>query len=130
MYLTDDAEIIVVAYGTAARIAKGGVHRVREMGYKVGLYRPKTLWPFPSAALGALSRNVRHMLVFEMSAGQMVEDVRLAAEGRCPVSFYGRPGGVVATPEEVARVMSRTYHRIGLDVEEEQALPHAAGKEA
>ncbi len=127
IYLADDAEIVIVAYGTAARIAKGGVHRVREMGYKVGLYRPKTLWPFPSAALAALSRNLRHVLVFEMSAGQMVEDVRLAVEGRCPVSFYGRPGGVVATPEEIARVISSTYHRAGLDVLEEPALPRTAG---
>ena len=87
MYLVDDADMIVVAYGTAARIAKGGVHRVREMGHKVGLYRPKTLWPFPSKPLAELSRNVGKMLVFEMSTGQMVEDVRLAVEGRCDVSF-------------------------------------------
>jgi len=110
--LVDDAEMVIVAYGTAARIAKGGVHRAREMGLKVGLYRPKTLWPFPSKPLADLSRNLSHILVFEMSTGQMVEDVRLAVEGRCPVSFYGRPGGVVSTPEEVARVISSTYHRV------------------
>jgi len=111
MYLVDDAELIVVAYGTAARIAKGGVHRLREAGLKVGLFRPKTLWPFPSASLAALSRKIDQMVVFEMSTGQMVEDVRLAVEGRCEVSFYGRPGGVVATPEEIARVLSSAYHR-------------------
>jgi len=111
-YLVDDAELIIAAYGTAARIAKGGVHRVREMGLKVGLFRPKTLWPFPSEALARLARKVDHIVVFEMSTGQMVEDVRLAAEGRCEVSFYGRPGGVVSTPEEVARVLSSTYHRM------------------
>ncbi|HMK37246.1 MAG TPA: 3-methyl-2-oxobutanoate dehydrogenase subunit VorB [Desulfomonilaceae bacterium] len=112
MYLVEDAELIVVAYGTAARIAKGGVHRVREMGLKVGLYRPKTLWPFPSEPLAKLSRNAKHIVVFEMNTGQMVEDVRLAVEGRCAVSFYGRPGGVVSTPEEVARVFSSTYHKV------------------
>ncbi|MCL4552318.1 MAG: 3-methyl-2-oxobutanoate dehydrogenase subunit beta, partial [Candidatus Marsarchaeota archaeon] len=111
MYLVDDAELIVVAYGTAARIAKGGVNRLREAGLKAGLFRPKTLWPFPSAALAALSRRIDQMVVFEMSTGQMVEDVRLAVEGRCGVSFYGRPGGVVATPEEIARVLSSAYHR-------------------
>jgi 2-oxoglutarate/2-oxoacid ferredoxin oxidoreductase subunit alpha len=112
LYLVDDAELIIAAYGTAARIAKGGVHRVREMGLKVGLFRPKTLWPFPSESLARLARKVDHIVVFEMNTGQMVEDVRLAAEGRCEVSFYGRPGGVVSTPEEVARVLSRSYHRM------------------
>jgi len=111
LYLTDDAELIITAYGTSARIAKGGVHRARSMGIKVGLYRPKTLWPFPSAPLAELSRKVNHILVFELSTGQMIEDVRLAVEGRCEVSFYGRPGGVVSTPEEIARVISSTYHR-------------------
>ena len=112
LYLTDDAELIIAAYGTAARIAKGGVHRVREMGLKVGLFRPKTLWPFPSEALVRLSRKVDHIVVFEMSTGQMVEDVKLAVEGRCEVSFYGRPGGVVSNPEEIARVLSSAYHRM------------------
>ncbi|MFH1113198.1 MAG: 3-methyl-2-oxobutanoate dehydrogenase subunit VorB [Pseudomonadota bacterium] len=112
MYLTDDADMIVVAYGTAARIAKGGVHRVRDNGLKVGLYRPKTLWPFPSAPLAQLSRRVGSMLVFEMSTGQMLEDVKLAAEGRCTVSFYGRPGGIVSTPEEIARVITFEYGKM------------------
>lgn len=113
IYLCDDAELIIVAYGTAARVAKGGVHRAREMGLKVGLYRPKTLWPFPSEPLAGLSRTVEQIVVFEMSTGQMVEDVRLAVEGRCNVSFYGRPGGSVATPEEISRVLSSSYHRMG-----------------
>jgi 2-oxoglutarate/2-oxoacid ferredoxin oxidoreductase subunit alpha len=112
MSLVDDAETVIVAYGTAARIAKGGVNRAREMGFKVGLFRPKTLWPFPSKPLADLSRKLRNIVVFEMSTGQMVEDVRLAVEGQCPVTFYGRPGGVVSTPEEVARVISSTYHRM------------------
>jgi 2-oxoglutarate ferredoxin oxidoreductase subunit alpha len=112
MYLQEDAEIIIVAYGTAARIAKGAVQRVREAGQKVGLFRPKTLWPYPSEPLAQLSRKVKHIVVFELSTGQMVEDVRLAVEGRCDVSFYGRPGGVVPTGEEIARVLSATYHRM------------------
>ncbi len=111
MYMVDDADLIVVAYGTAARIAKGGLHRARQAGLKVGLYRPKTLWPFPSEPLAQLSRRVDHIVVFEMSTGQMVEDVRLAVEGRCDVSFYGRPGGVVSTPEEIANVLSSTFHK-------------------
>jgi 2-oxoglutarate ferredoxin oxidoreductase subunit alpha len=113
MYLTDDAEMILVAYGTAARIAKGAVQRVRAEGLKVGLFRPKTLWPFPSAPLQKLSSNVGEVMAFEMSTGQMVEDVRLAVEGRCPVTFYGRPGGVVSTPEEVANVVTNNYHKMG-----------------
>ncbi len=106
IYLCDDAEIVVVAYGTAARIAKGAVHRVRSQGIKAGLFRPKTLWPFPGEVLASMSKNLEHIVVFEMSTGQMVEDVRLYVEGRCPVSFYGRPGGVVSTPEEIAGVLS------------------------
>lgn len=125
IYLCDDAEMVIVAYGTAARIAKGGVHRVREMGLKVGLYRPKTLWPFPSGPLAKLSRTLEHIVVFEMSTGQMVEDVRLAVEGRCDVSFYGRPGGSVATPEEIARVLSSSYHRMGLRVPEKSEMQPA-----
>ncbi|MEJ2718426.1 MAG: 3-methyl-2-oxobutanoate dehydrogenase subunit VorB [Deltaproteobacteria bacterium] len=112
LYLIDDAELIIVAYGLAARIAKGGVHRAREMGLKVGLFRPKTLWPFPAEPLRRLSSYVEEILVFEMSTGQMVEDVRLAVEGQCEVSFYGRPGGVVSTPEEIARVLASAYHKI------------------
>lgn len=112
MYLVDDAELVVVAYGTAARIAKGGVQKGREAGQKIGLFRPKTLWPFPYEQLARLSRKIEQIVVFEMSTGQMVEDVRLAVEGRCDVSFYGRPGGVVATPEEIARVLSGAYHKL------------------
>ena len=88
-YLCDDARLAVVAFGTAARVAKGAINRVREMGLKVGLFRPKTLWPFPMEPLRQLSRLVRHILVFEMSAGQMVEDVTLAVRGQADVRLYG-----------------------------------------
>ncbi|MGC8604328.1 MAG: 3-methyl-2-oxobutanoate dehydrogenase subunit VorB [Desulfomonilaceae bacterium] len=113
MYLTEDANLVIVAYGTAARIAKGAVQRARELGMKVGLFRPKTLWPFPTNSFKGLCDHVQEFVVFEMSTGQMVEDVRLAVEGRRKVSFYGRPGGVVSTPEEVAAVLSSAYNAKG-----------------
>ena len=114
-YMTDDARMVVIAYGTAARIAKGAVKRVREVGLKVGLFRPITLWPFPKRELVDMSRIIRDLLVFEMSTGQMVEDVRLSLEGRANVHFYGRPGGIISTPDEVAKVINSLYHRQQLD---------------
>ena len=99
-----------MAYGTAARIAKGAVRRLREKDMKVGLFRPITLWPFPSKALIELTESVRKFLVFEMSMGQMIEDVKLALNGRAEVELYGRPGGVVITPVELSRIVSRRYN--------------------
>jgi 2-oxoglutarate ferredoxin oxidoreductase subunit alpha len=116
-YLTEDARLVVIAYGTAARIAKGAVKRVREMGLKVGLFRPVTLWPYPSRHLLDLCRRVKDFLVFEMSTGQMVEDVKLSLEGRCNVHFYGRPGGIISTPEEIAKEINTLYHRQHLEEE-------------
>lgn len=110
-YRTEDAHLVVIAYGTAARIAKGAVKRVREMNLKVGLMRPITLWPFPQRTLVDLSRQASDFLVFEMSTGQMVEDVKLYLEGRGKVHFYGRPGGVISTPEEIAKAIQTVYHR-------------------
>jgi len=114
-YMTDDARMVVIAYGTAARIAKGAITRVRESGIKVGLVRPITLWPFPRDTLVAMSAMLKDFLVFEMSAGQMVEDVRLSLEGRGNIHFYGRPGGIISTPDEVAKVIHSVYHRRKLD---------------
>ena len=108
-YATEDADFIVVSYGTAARIAKGAVSRLREKGMKAGLFRPVTLWPFPSKELAELAESAKRFLVFEMSMGQMVEDVKLALNGRAPVDLYGRPGGVVITPVELSRILSRRY---------------------
>ena len=96
-----DADLVIVAYGTAARVARTAIERAREKGIRVGLFRPITLWPFPSHELARLSRHVGGMLTVELSSGQMVEDVRLAVEGRCPVAFHGRMGGLVPTPDEV-----------------------------
>ena len=97
----DDADIAIVAYGTAARVARTAVERGRSQGFKAGIFRPITLWPFPSAELVAAAQGKRALLVVEMSAGQMVEDVRLAVEGRLPVHFLGCQGGVIPTPAEV-----------------------------
>jgi 2-oxoglutarate/2-oxoacid ferredoxin oxidoreductase subunit alpha len=96
-----DAELVIVAYGTAARVARSAVAQARAEGIRAGLFRPITLWPFPEPALRALGDRIRGVLVTELSAGQMVEDVRLAIEGRCPVAFHGRTGGMVPTPDEV-----------------------------
>ncbi len=103
----EDAEIVVVAYGTAARVARTAIERAREAGLRAGIFRPITLWPFPSRDLAALAPRLRAIVVVELSAGQMVEDVRLAVEGRTPVFFHGRTGGMVPTPAEVVAVMER-----------------------
>ncbi|MCF8061661.1 MAG: 3-methyl-2-oxobutanoate dehydrogenase subunit VorB [Deltaproteobacteria bacterium] len=113
-FMTEDARMVVIAYGTAARIAKGAVKALREKGLRVGLLRPVTLWPFPDRVIRDMSRSVADFLAFEMSTGQMVEDVRLALEGRARVHFYGRPGGIVPTPDEIAGVLHTRYERSGL----------------
>jgi pyruvate/2-oxoacid:ferredoxin oxidoreductase alpha subunit len=97
---TDDCEVLLIAYGSCARIAKGCLAHARAAGIKAGLLRPITLWPYPYARVRELAGRVRAMLVIEMSAGQMIDDVRLAVEGRVPVHFTGRTGGNV--PEESA----------------------------
>ena len=111
LYKTDDAELIIVAYGTAARIAEGAIKRLRQIGLRAGLFRPITLWPFPRNELRDVAKKVGDFLVFEMSTGQMVEDVRLAIQGRARIGFHGRPGGVVPTPVELAHVVMRQYDR-------------------
>jgi 2-oxoglutarate ferredoxin oxidoreductase subunit alpha len=103
----DDCEIAIVAYGTAARVARTAIARVRSAGLRAGLLRPITLWPFPAAALAELAAYVRGFLVVELSAGQMLEDVRLANEGRVPVEFVGRMGGIVPSPDEVVAALRR-----------------------
>ncbi len=113
-FLTDDAELVVVAFGIAARIAKGAIKTARTEGLKVGMLRPVTLWPFPSAKLAELSNKVKNFLVVELNMGQMLEDVQLALGDKAEVSFYGRPGGVIPTPSEVARVIARLYYQKGL----------------
>ncbi len=104
---TSDATIVIVAYGTVARIARTAVTAARSQGIKVGLVQPITLWPFPYAPLRALSSQVSPILTVEMSAGQMVEDVRLAVADRAETPFYGELGGVVPTPKDILREVKR-----------------------
>lgn len=113
-FLVEDAQLVVVAFGIAARIAKGAIKNARAEGLKVGMLRPTTLWPFPSEKVQELAKSTRHFLVFEMNMGQMLEDVQLALGGTGEVQFYGRPGGVIPTPSEVLRVISRLYYQKGL----------------
>jgi 2-oxoglutarate ferredoxin oxidoreductase subunit alpha len=96
----DDAEYLIVAFGSQARISQKVVEMAREEGIKVGLFRPITLWPFPKKQLFEYSKKIKGILVVELNAGQMVEDVRLAVECRIPVEYYGRLGGIVPTPDE------------------------------
>jgi 2-oxoglutarate ferredoxin oxidoreductase subunit alpha len=100
-YEIDDAEIVVLAYGVAARIVRGAVGKARAEGIKVGWIRPITLWPFPTEKISKAADEFRILLVVEMNTGQMVEDVKLAVAGKVPVLFYGRPGGGVPTVEEI-----------------------------
>ncbi len=100
-YYTDDAEYLIVAFGSVARICLKAIEDARAAGIKVGLLRPITLWPFPTEAIAEMSRRVKGILTVELNAGQMVEDVRLAAEGRVPVYHFGRMGGMIPNPTEV-----------------------------
>lgn len=100
-YLTENAEIVLIAFGTVARICRSAIDMARAKGIKAGLFRPITLWPFPDKDLAKLGEKERHFLSVEMSCGQMIEDVELALRCRHPVDFYGRVGGIVPSPEEV-----------------------------
>ncbi len=109
----EDAEILVVAYGLAARICHKAVELARGMGKNVALLRPITLWPYPYGVLGEMRDSLRAALVVEMNSGQMVEDVRLGIEGAAPVHFYGRMGGMIPTPEEVLQEILRISEHPG-----------------
>ncbi len=100
-FMLEDAEYVVIGYGIVSRVLKTVVEKLREEGVKIGLLRPITLFPFPSDKIHRLAAKCKKILVSEMSNGQMVYDVRLAAEGRCPVEFYGRMGGVVPSMDEL-----------------------------
>jgi 2-oxoglutarate/2-oxoacid ferredoxin oxidoreductase subunit alpha len=107
----DDAEYLIVAFGLAARVAHRAVQLARAEGIKVGLLRPITLWPYPSQELHRLTEHLKGLLVVELNSGQMVEDVRLAVEGRAPVAFHGRMGGVVPSPDEVVQALRTLIHQ-------------------
>ena len=106
-YKTDDAEYLIVAFGSAARIAKKVIAIAREQGIKVGLLRPITLWPFPYGKIAELGKKVKGILSLEINAGQMVEDIRLAVECKVPVQWYGRLGGIIPEPEEVVEEIKK-----------------------
>ena len=110
---TEDADIIVVAYGITSRIAQTAIVKARAAGIKVGMLRPISLWPFPSKSIAALTANAKAFVVFEMSAGQMVEDVRLAVNGARPVFFHGRTGGMLPTPKELYETIMTVAHGEG-----------------
>lgn len=100
-YRTEDCDILIVAFGSAARISRKSIEICREKGIKVGMIRPITLWPFPTLTIAEIAKQVKHVLCVEINAGQMVQDVRLAVGSTCSVSHYGRMGGIVPTPEEI-----------------------------
>ncbi len=100
-YHIEDADLVMVGYGVISRIIQTAVDDLRQAGYKVGMMRPITLWPFPSRHLAELAQKIKGLLVVELSNGQMVDDVRLAVLDKVPVHFYNRMGGVVPSPEEI-----------------------------
>lgn len=110
-YLLDDAEIIVVAYGTPSRVATSAIKQARQQGIKVGLFRPITLYPFPYEPLAKLADRAKAVLVVELSMGQMMEDVKLAVCGRAPVELYNRVGGMVMAPPEVLEAITKLARR-------------------
>jgi 2-oxoglutarate ferredoxin oxidoreductase subunit alpha len=105
----DDAEFLLVAYGSSARICQKVVEMARDRGKKLGLLRPQTLFPFPTEELNKLSRRVKGIMAVELSAGQMVEDVRLAVNGKVPVYHYGTPGGKIHSPEDVLGAVEEKF---------------------
>ncbi|MDD5016008.1 MAG: transketolase C-terminal domain-containing protein, partial [Atribacterota bacterium] len=106
---TKDADIIFVAYGTSARICKSVIINLRANKIKAGLIRPITLWPFPTETIKQAALHSRFFFTVEMSAGQMVEDVRLSVEGKTPVYFYGRMGGGVPEEEKIIELVKKLY---------------------
>jgi 2-oxoglutarate ferredoxin oxidoreductase subunit alpha len=116
-YLLDDAELVVVGFGSAGRIAQSAVAAARQQGIRAGLLRPITLFPFPSERLAGLAARGRGLLVVEMNTGQMLDDVKIAAAGLAPVRFFGHTGGVVPFPDEILEAIVR------LDQETPRALP-------
>ncbi|OGO20530.1 MAG: 3-methyl-2-oxobutanoate dehydrogenase subunit VorB [Chloroflexi bacterium RBG_16_48_8] len=108
----EDAEIVVVAFGTAGRIAQSAVKMVREEGIKVGLFRPISLYPYPYTRIREIVQDRRAVLVVEMNGGQMLEDVQLAVQGQVPISFYGRMGGMVPLPDEIVEEIRKIHKEL------------------
>ncbi len=106
-YLTEDADICVVAFGIASRVAKNAINEARKQGVKVGLIRPITLWPFPEKVISKVADKVKAFISVELSMGQMIEDVRLAVNGKAPVTLCNRSGGMIPTPEQVLEAIMK-----------------------
>lgn len=106
---TDDADYLIVSFGSAARIAEKALEMARSTGVRVGLFRPITLWPFPSKQIAAMAKGKKGVLVVEINAGQMVQDVRLAVNGAVPVEYFGRLGGIVPEPDEIVQVLKEKF---------------------
>lgn len=106
---TDDADYLIVSFGSAARIAEKALEIARSMGVRVGLFRPITLWPFPSKQIAAMVKGKKGVLVVEINAGQMVQDVQLAVNGAVPVEYFGRLGGIVPEPDEIVQVLKEKF---------------------
>jgi 2-oxoglutarate ferredoxin oxidoreductase subunit alpha len=100
--MTEDADLLVVAYGTPSRIAESAIEEMRDEGLKAGLFRPITLWPYPTKPLRELAARIKKVAVFEFSMGQMLDDVIMAVGERAEIYFYGLPGGIIPTPSDVA----------------------------
>jgi 2-oxoglutarate ferredoxin oxidoreductase subunit alpha len=113
----DDADVLLVAFGLVARICQKAMQQARARGLKVGLLRPITLFPFPEKRIAELSARVASVLTVEMNAGQMLEDVRLAVEGRCPVHFKGRMGGMIPSPDEVLEAIEAIAEKHNVELQ-------------
>lgn len=111
-YYTEDADYVIVAFGTVARICLKAIEEAREAGLKIGLVRPITLWPFPKQVLADLAKRVKGMLVVELNAGQMIEDVKLAVNCSIPVYHFGRMGGMIPNPTEVLDALKLHFNDI------------------
>ena len=108
-YYTEDADYLIVAFGSVARICLKAIEDARAAGVKIGLLRPITLWPFPYKEIERLSNQVKGILTVELNAGQMVEDVRLGANGKVPVHHFGRMGGIVPNPGEITDALTSHF---------------------
>lgn len=126
--MVEDADIVIVAYGTTSRIARSAMRKCREQGARVGMIRPITLWPFPEAAIRATLPTAKKYLCVEMSTGQMVDDVRLAVNGQRPVEFYGRTGGMVPTVKELVDKLMDMNQSCSLGGQVEQVIDAVGDK--
>jgi 2-oxoglutarate ferredoxin oxidoreductase subunit alpha len=111
-YKTEDADLVVIAYGVVSRICRTVVNKLREQGKAVGLFRPTSVWPFPTKDIRKLAGNTKGIVVTEMSAGQMLEDVERAVQGKCPVEFIGEMGGATPTPEAIEEKILALYGEV------------------